>query len=531
MSPGGSRSYRVVPAGLCVFAAAALVTGCSSNADVTGRASSSARATTVAPDVFSPTPDSSATSPTTPGDPGQFEPGAIEWEEIDDGVDVGTLDVPIDYADPEGPAFELSLARHRAENPDERIGSLLVNPGGPGFGGTDFAILAETVPFDDELLDRFDIVAWDPRGTGTSEPFIDCIDDYDRFFAEPDITPETAQERQQNIDLAEEFADDCIANNPAIIEHVGTNDSARDIDTIRRALGEETISYFGFSYGSELGATWATLFPGTVRAAVFDGARDPKADSTELSMQQLQGFEHALTTFLAQCSANPNCAFYNDGDAEGAFDDLMDTLDEDPIPGEPGRPDVNRGVALMATSEAMYRRNERYWPAFEESLAGARRGDGLGLQAFADTYLQRRPDGTFGNELEAFQAITCADRRERVTVAEADAAAPVFTEAAPRFAPPGTVGEYFCTFFPAALDPRLEITGDGAGPIVVIGTTGDAATPLGGSRAMAVALDDGRLVVVEGDKHTGYNMNTCINEVVNDYLVDLVPPADGTECR
>ena len=156
-----------------------------------------------------------------------------------------------------------------------------MNPGGPGFGGSDLAIFAELVPFDEELLDHFDIIGWDPRGTGKSEPAIDCIDDYDHFFAEPDITPDTPRSDRQTVDLAEEFADDCVANNADIIEHVGTNNSARDIDTIRRALGEETISYFGFSYGSELGATWATLFPDTVRAVVLDGARDPNADGTE----------------------------------------------------------------------------------------------------------------------------------------------------------------------------------------------------------------------------------------------------------
>ena len=175
---------------------------------------------------------------------------------------------------------------------------------------------------------------------------------------------------------------------------------------------------------------------------------------------------------------------------------------------------------------------EQYWPAFEESLADARAGDGTGLQAFADSYLRRRPDGTFGNELEAFQAIRCADTSERLTVEEADATVPaVHRGRAPSRAAPVRSAATRCTFFPDALDPRIEITGAGAGPIVVVGTTGDPATPLESARAMAEALEDGRFVVVEADQHGGYNVNRCINEVVNDQLVDLVPPDDGTECR
>jgi hypothetical protein len=266
-----------------------------------------------------------------------------------------------------------------------------------------------------------------------------------------------------------------------------------------------------------------------VRAAVFDGASDPNADTTESSIQQLRGFESTLSTFLAECSADTDCAFHNDGDAEGAFDDLMAELDEDPIPGLPARPDVNRRVALTGVIQAMY--SEVYWPALEESLADARAGDGSGLQSLADSYFQRQPDGTYGNELEAFQAIGCADTSERLTVAQDDALSEAYSAAAPRLAPEGSAGSYSCTFFPDALDPRIEITGAGAGPIVVVGTTGDPATPLDSTRAMAEALDDGRLVVVEADQHTGYNVNTCINEVVNDYLVDLAPPDDGTECR
>lgn len=464
----------------------------------------------------------------TPVDPPPFEPVPIEWDPFDEEVDVATLDVPVDYNDPDGPTFELFLAKYNAIDQENRIGTLLVNPGGPGFGGSDFAFFAAQI-FDQPLLERFDILGWDPRGTGESDPAIDCIDDYDPFFNDIDSTPETHEERQHLIDVAEEFADSCATRSGEILEHVGTNNSARDMDTIRQALGEDTISYFGFSYGSELGATWATMFPDTVRAAVLDGAADPEADSLESSLQQRRGFEASLETFLARCSERQDCSFHNDGDAAAAFDELLADLDSDPLPSDDGRPPVNRDVALTGIFQALY--SESYWPALEESLAAAARGDGSGLLELNDSYYQRSPDGTYGNELEAFQAISCADTPERKTIEETDADNERFTAVAPRLVPAGSVGGYFCTFFPASIDPRVTIDAVGAGPIVVIGTTGDPATPFESTVRMSEALEDGRLVIVEADQHTGYNVNRCVIDLVNAYLIDLDAPADETECR
>jgi pimeloyl-ACP methyl ester carboxylesterase len=465
-------------------------------------------------------------SPGTTGRPTSDPAGGLQWEELSEGVETATLEVPVDYEHPDGPTFELFVARRLADDQENKIGSLLVNPGGPGFGGSDFAIFADQI-YDQELLERFDIVGWDPRGTGQSEPAVDCIDDYDHYFSGTDITPDDAAEKEQIVDLAEEFADTCTEKNADFFEYVGTNNSARDMDSIRQALGEDEISYFGFSYGSELGATWATLFPETVRAAVLDGAADPNAGMTESSVQQAAGFEGTLDTYLAQCSDDSSCAFHNGGDAEGAFDALMLDLDEQPIPSESGRPDITRGVALQAVAQAMY--SQSFWDQLSEALADAQEGDGAGLLALYDSYYQRQSDGTWGNELEAFQTISCMDDPERLSVAEDDATAPEFIEVAPRFAP-GTTGTYFCTFFPPAVDPRVDITGKGAGPIVVIGTTGDPATPLSSTRAMADTLEDGRLVVVDADQHTGYGVNDCVNDAVHRYLVDLDVPAEDIEC-
>jgi pimeloyl-ACP methyl ester carboxylesterase len=444
-------------------------------------------------------------------------------------VEIGTFTVPIDYSDPSKGKFDLDIARHLAMKPDERIGSLLVNPGGPGFGGTEFAVFAEE-NFGQPLLDHFDIVAWDPRGTADSEPKIDCIDDYDRFFGTGDITPDDSSEREQLVDLAKEFATDCVDKNGAFYQYVGTNNSARDIDGIRAALGESTISYLGFSYGSELGGVWATLFPTTVRAAVFDGAVDPTAGAGQSDTQQVKGFEAALDTFLAACSADAKCPFNNAGHAEDAYDDLMQGIDAAPIPSESDRPSISLGMANTAVAEAMY--SQSSWPPLASALADAQIGKGAGLLALYDKYYVRHSDGTWDNSLEAFQVISCMDSPERPTVADDDATAATIHAIAPRFGV-RTVGDYACTFFPPATDPRIEITGKGAGPILVMGTTGDPATPLDGTRKMAESLEDGRLVVVVGNQHTGYGLNACSSAAVEDYLVDPVGhlPAEGLVCE
>jgi pimeloyl-ACP methyl ester carboxylesterase len=454
--------------------------------------------------------------------------GTVDWTPAPDNprIETGHLNVPVDYADPTKGTFDLYLARHLAD-PGSRIGSLLVNPGGPGFGGTDLAIQAEGI-YGKTLLAHFDIVAWDPRGTGLSTPALDCVSDYDHFFNTTDITPDTPAEHQQLVDLAKEFAGDCVKKN-AGMRYTGTNNSARDMDHIRAALGEPKISYFGFSYGSELGATWATLFPHTVRAAVLDGAVDPTANLLDSNIQQSAGFEHSLDTFLSKCSADSKCAFRNGGDAAGAFDRLMLKLDDQPIAADPGRPPVTRGVALNAVGEAMY--SDTLWPQLAQALADADKGDGSGLLALSDQYFRRNADGTWDNSLEAFQVITCQDDPDRPTVAQDDANSAKFRAVAPRFSP-GTTGSYFCTFFPPPIDPRVTITGKGAGPIVVVGTTGDPATPLSGTKTMADTLEDGHLVVVDANQHTGYGIDTCAGKLVDQYLVDPVGhvPADGVRC-
>jgi pimeloyl-ACP methyl ester carboxylesterase len=469
------------------------------------------------------TPDTTPDATAPAAEPLDF---AIEWTPVSELVDEGTVTVPLDYADPQGDTIDLYVARHRA-TADPTAGPLFANRGGPGADGATLALDA-TGWFGNEITDNFDVIGWDPRGTGRSDGAVDCIDDvdYDTYFSAPDITPDDEAERAELVDLAEQYTQACV-DRVDTLQFVGTNNSARDIDAIRQALGVDQVSYFGFSYGSELGGVWATLFPTTVRAAVFDGATDPNSGPLESTLQQGAGFEAALTTFLAQCSADAQCPFHNGAAAEGAFDQLMVSLDESPLPSAGDRVAVNRSVAALAVAQAMY--SERYWPALERALEDAAAGDGAGLLQLHDAYYQRRADGTYGNLIEAFQAINCADEAERPTVEEADADVDQVLAIAPRIFP-YTTGSYSCTFFPPALDPRISITGAGAGPIVVIGTTGDPATPLESSRAMADTLEDGRLVIVEANEHTGYRGDDCVRGIVHDYLLSLVAPDDGTTC-
>ena len=475
--------------------------------------------------VTNPTIPSGADEPasTDPSEPLQYD---IAWTQLSDDVDEGWLTVPLDYSDPQGETIDLYVTRHRAGGSDP-IGPMLANRGGPGADGATFGLDA-TSWFGSEITDNFDVIGWDPRGTGESQGVVDCIDDdqYDYFLSTLDITPDDDDERQAIIDRAEEFAEHCVDRVDSL-QYVGTNNSARDMDAIRRALGADQVSYFGFSYGSELGGVWATMFPTTVRAAVFDGARDPDASALEWSLQQGAGFESSLDTFLAECSANTSCEFHNDGDAAAAFDRLMERLDEHPLPSAGGRPEVGLGVAAIALAQSMY--SESYWPEFERALAAAAAGDGAGLLQIHDAYYQRQADGSYGNMIESFQAINCADDEERQTVEESDAEVDQILAVARRIFP-YTTGSYSCTFFPEALDPRIEITGAGAGPIVVVGTTGDPATPLTSSKAMADTLEDGRLVIADANEHTGYRSNECVQDVVHEYLIHLVAPDDGTVC-
>ena len=460
-----------------------------------------------------------------------FSVGGINWAACPDTapeslVQCGNLEVPFDYDNPDEGSFVLYIKRRQATVPSERIGSLLVNPGGPGFGGSSLADDAAYY-FSESLLNRFDIIGWDPRGTGLTTPAVDCVDSFDEYVG-LDSPPDTPEEKQALIDASQAFNDKCEENAGTILPYISTRASAADMNSIRLALGEEKITYFGFSYGSELGATWATMYPNTVRAAVLDGATDPLSTSTEAGLAQAAGFEKQLTTFLAQCSKKPTCAFHNDGNSEDAIDALLLDLDANPLIVSAERTPVTQGVAFTAIAQAMY--SDSYWPQLQSALADAQKGDGAGLLALYDDYYQRNLDGSYGNQLEAFLAISCLDDPGASSIEEVDASVDAFIAAAPRLGANFAHG-YSCALWPVKQAEKVVISGKGAGPIIVVGTTGDAATPLSSTRKMAKALESGVLLVVEADQHTGYGINTCIIMEVDNYLIDLTVPVNETICK
>jgi pimeloyl-ACP methyl ester carboxylesterase len=472
-----------------------------------------------------------SSNPATTINTDPYLPAGFNWKACDDSastttVQCSTLQVPFDYNNPSAGTFTLYVKLLPATNPTLRIGSMMVNPGGPGFGGSSLADDASYY-FSSDITDHFDIIAWDPRGTGKSTPAIDCVDDYDEYFG-IDSPPDSPEEKQALIDASQAFNDECMANSGEILPYISTQASATDMNSIRQALGEDKISYFGFSYGSELGATWATMFPQTVRAAVFDGAVDPQATSSQEGMAQAGGFEGQLTTFLATCSKNNACAFYNGGKAEAAFDSLLLALDAKPLVVSADRTPVTQGVAFTAVSQAMY--SDSYWSQLEQALADAQQGDGSGLLKLYDDYYQRQEDGSYGNELEAFLAISCLDDPGSTSIKEVEDAVPDFVAAAPRLGANFGYG-YSCALWPVEPAIKIDVTGKGAGPIVVIGTTGDPATPLASTRKMAAALEQGVLLIVEANQHTGYGANECINTAVDSYLIDLTVPVSETTCK
>ena len=451
---------------------------------------------------------------------------SLEWEDCAGGLECASFQVPFDYENPSLGTFTLPVTKRSADIQEQRIGTLLINPGGPGVAALDFVAYADQI-FSASIIDRFDIIAWDPRGVGQSDPHIDCVDNMDDYFG-LDPSPDDATETEQLISGAQEFASSCMTRSSDFLPYVSTIDTASDMDVLRRALNEEQISYMGFSYGTSLGATWATLFPETVRAAVLDAAVDPTRGYVDDLILQAGGFEDSLNAFFIKCDAS-KCSFMKVGEtAEDAFDRILLSLDQNPIANDDDRAVTNQGIAQTGIAGALY--GDYQWPQLENALSAADIGDGQPLLILFDEYFGRDSAGQTDNSIDAYFGISCLDRDQNLTNDQVFDLTDELTSVAPRLWPGWIQEMLICANWEVEPQGGITVGAETENRIVVVGSTGDAATPLEGTRNMVAALGQARLVISPLEQHTTYGTDTCVTEIVDEYLLNLTDGPDITTC-
>lgn len=455
-----------------------------------------------------------------PADGGEDDAGggpALEWEACGIPFECATLVVPLDHTDPDGATIELALARVPAQSPPDRIGAVLVNPGGPGASAIQFlrgnaAALAQFAP---DLARDFDVVAFDPRGMGDSTR-MDCLDD-DRMavLATLDTVPDDEEENAALIAWAQELVAGCEARSPDLARHVDTESVARDMDLIREALGEETISYWGTSYGTVLGATYATLFPDRVRAFVLDSPVWPAADLPENQSHPIAAYEVELGRFMERCGARGQCTFHGgDGTAavEAAYDAVRATLELGPIPA--GEDELTETLFLNAMTTLIRGGN---WDGVEEGLVSAQAGDGTALAAVGALATQSLP-------LESSLPVLLLDFGcpEGFDAAAAEAFLADARAASPRLGSASAPIAAACALWPLERPtPKTPIDASLAPPMLVMAGEHDPATPYAGvDPFMAALANESYLVTWQGNGHGIAFRNGCTIGGLVDFLLD-----------
>lgn len=478
---------------------------------------------------ISVTPSPTGPLPSTDPSLAKFYDQKLDWKRCGRNQ-CSTMKVPMDYAEPDGAEIDIAVLRVRASDPSERVGSLVVNPGGPGGSGVEFAS-AGALQFGDELTEHFDVVGFDPRGVGSSDP-LECLstEGLDEVVSfDPD--PDDQAEREELDRVLNGFGQGCLDESGDLARHMSTKEAARDMDILRAALGEPKLDYLGSSYGTFLGATYAELFPTNVGRFVLDGAIDPSLSNEELSLQQGEGFETALRAYLKDCIDQGGC-FLGDTVDEGAqrIREFLDELDAKPLPTGSDR-ELTEGLGMLGVWMPLYVKN--YWAYLTQGLQAAmENGDGSGLLALADTYASRSRDGYDDNSFEALYAVNCLDHNDYIETEEVPEKFAEFEKASPTFGRSFAFSLSTCSNWPVKSGERTTaLTAKGAPPIVVIGTTRDPATPLRWAQALASQLESGQLITRDGDGHTGFQQdNDCVDEAVEEWLIVGKRPQDDLKC-
>jgi pimeloyl-ACP methyl ester carboxylesterase len=473
----------------------------------------------------------SAVSSGPPATPAPITVARAHWSDCGRGFLCADIRVPKDYASPSSGYVNVSILELPATDSKSRIGSLIVNPGGPGGSGVEFVRDEAAVDgFPATLRKHFDIVGFDPRGVNSSTA-VRCIDNLDGR-AEIDPTPDDAAELKALVADARIYAAACAKRNQALLPYLSTVSVARDLDAIRQAVGDKQLSYLGFSYGTLIGSTYAELFPEHIRAMVLDGAIDPALDLEAFRAGQAKGFEGALTSFLKDCAARTSCAFHENGRTVQAFNALMASIDAKPLHAIRlnDRRLIGPGIAWYSVLAALYSKDA--WPTLAASLALAKAGDGSLMLLIADPYRGRKPNGSYSNEQDAYTSNTCLDFPAPTDVATYTGWAKSFEATAPHFADLVAYNDLSCAFWPVPAERTPgPVRATGAPPIVVVGTTGDPATPYPWAVSLAKELDSGVLITHQGEGHTAFQSSTCVQRAVDLYLVDLTVPKKGLTCK
>lgn len=473
-----------------------------------------------------------APDPTPTGEPAptgleRFYDQEVEWTDCRD-ARCTTVEVPVDYDDPSGETLRLAVRRVPAKG--DGGSAIFTNPGGPGGAAQGFAgYIGASLP--DDLRETYDVIGVDPRGIGASRP-LECLSDeqFDDFIdTDPDPDDEAGvaalSRSVRDLGLA------CEKNSSALAAHVSTEETARDHDVVRAVLGQEKMNWFGFSYGTQLGATYAELFPEKVGRMVLDGAVDVSLSAAEQGLGQAGGFQQALEAYLRSCVAKDSCPVGSSvEEASATIARLMSDLSDEPL--EAGDRELTQGRAFYGIAMSLYARET--WPLLTSALKGLTQGDPTAMLALSDAYFDREPDGTFAdNSGQAIYAVNCLDEDDAPDAAETKALLPEFRRVSPVFGAALGWGVMACHDWPIdATHPQQAVRAEGAPPILVVGTTRDPATPYAWSEAMAEQLESGVLLTREGDGHTAYTSgNECIQDAVNAYFRTGKPPKDGTVCK
>lgn len=496
-----------------------------------GSGSAAAPAPAPAPAAGSAAARGSAAATATGSAPARTGPtGSLHWSSCRGRFQCASLQVPLDYAraSPGARTIRLALIRSPATDPAHRLGSLVINPGGPGESAIgEFGFLVGQLS--PALRSRFDVVGFDPRGVGSSTP-VTCLSGpaLDSFFA-LDLAPATAAGRAALVAGARTFARGCQQRSRYLLPYVGTANAARDLDRIRVALGERRLTYLGFSYGTYLGAEYAHLFPTKVRALVLDGALDPTLSPFASADSQSRGFESELTAFGQNCAATPACAWQPSGPRLADLRSLMAGLAAHPLPTGKSRA-LTEGEAFNGLGAALY--SPQSWPSLDQALAAADQGDGGPLLALNDFYVERSAGGSYSNLIEAELAVNCRDAPWPSNPASYFAAAAAIAPAAPDFGPQNLLSSLPCAFWPVrAPGPTPAPSAPGSPPILVVATTGDPATPYAEGVALARELGVGRLLTRVGEGHTGYGASACVRRYADAYLISGTVPPVGARCN